>query len=276
MLDFFKTKPLLDENSQRWIFDSFHWCLQHFDGAFFARESRLILPTNAFFPARATSAHELAQTVFDKVREYTGLSHWPFQLVEPQHYQQQHYQISAPLQVVRGTRQNPAVHQGLLQDPNQQLHISYDPVQMNQPQVMVSNYVTMLASHLAGLAGQLPPGGAEHRLPAIEVLAIFMGFGVMFANTAYAFRGGCSSCHNHAANRVAVLTEDESVYALALFCQLKGIDNKTVTPQLKSHLRSSYRQAVKNIKGQTTALQQLRQQLPGPATSSETITTQSA
>lgn len=263
MLNLFKTKPLLDDSSRQWIFDSFQWCLENFDGGFFNRDSQLILPTKQFFPARATSAHELAQSVFDKVKEYTGLSHWPFELVQPGQFQQRNYQIKNYPLIVRGTQPNSQPNdsqlKNILQNPGEQLAVSYDPVQMNQPQVMVANYVSTLADYLIGLSNQLPPGGAEHKPPATEMLAIFMGFGVMFANTAYAFRGGCSSCHNHAANRVAVLSEDEATYALALFCQLKGIDNKTVTPQLKSHLRSAYKQAAKEINRQPETLAQLQQ-----------------
>lgn len=257
MLNLFKAKPLLDDSSRQWLYDSFEWALDHFDGQFFAEKSQLILPNNTFFPTRATSVEELADSVFSKVKEYTGLTHWPFELVAPQHYQPKHYQLNQPPLIVRGDTQTAEQNQNMLSNPSERLNVSYDPVQMNQPQVMVANYASMLSNYLIGMSAQMPPGGEDYRAPATEVLAIFMGFGVMFANTAYAFRGGCSSCHNHAANRVAVLTEDEATFALAMFCQLKGIETKTVTPYLKSHLRSPYKQAVKDIKSQPEALERL-------------------
>jgi hypothetical protein len=265
MLSFFKTQPLLDESSSRWIFDAFAWAIEHYDSEFFARDSQLVLPNNAFFPTRANSVDELANSVFEKVSLYSGLTKWPFKLVEPQQYFPQQYQIEHPTAVIRGDKADDTTHQNMLQNPQDKLMVSYDPVQLNQPQVMVANYAAMLAGYLTGLSNQPPPGGEEHRAPAIEILAIFMGFGVMFANTAYAFRGGCGSCHNHAANRTAVLTENEAVYALALFAALKDIDNKTATEHLKKHLRSSYKQAIKQIKSQPEELNRLKAIMPEQA-----------
>jgi hypothetical protein len=256
----------MDEGSRQWLFDSFGWAITHFDADFFANDSKLVLPTNEFFPTRAHSADELANSVFDGVKAYTGLTQWPFQLVAPERYQPQHFQVKNHPLILRGQTQDTSQYSNMLTNPADRLSVSYDPVQMNQPQVMVANYASMLSSYLVGLSNQLPPGGEEYRAPGIEVLSIFMGFGVMFANTAYAFRGGCSSCHNHAANRVAVLTENESVFALALFCQLKDIDTKTVAPQLKKYLRPLYKQAVKEIHSLPDELERLQLLLPGSLT----------
>lgn len=258
MLNLFKSKPLVDETSRQWLFDSFAWALENFDGDFFANESLLILPTNAYFPTRAQSIEELAFSVFERVKEFCGLKHWPFTLVEPQNYVPQNYQLRQPIEVVRSNEANLPSIAGALQNPTDQLPISYDPVQINQPQVMVANYAAMLSSYLIGMSNQLPPGGEDYRLPGIEILAIYMGFGVMFANTAYAFRGSCGSCHNHAANRTAVLSENEAIYALALFGQLKQVPAKDITPHLKKHLRSMYKQAVKQLNDYPEEMERLQ------------------
>jgi hypothetical protein len=258
MISLFKSKPFVDEATSQWLFDAFGWAIQQFDGQFFADKSQLILPTNEFFPNRAKSVEELATSVFDNVSGYCGLTKWPFKLVDPQQYAPQQYQVTQPLLIVRGEDVAAGEGHNMLANQQQPLTVSYDPVQLNQPQVMVANYAAMLSSYLMGLSSQLPPGGEEHRAPAIEILSIFMGFGVMFANTAYAFRGGCASCHDHRANRTAVLTENESIYALAMFCLLKDIDNKTVTPHLKKHLRGMYKQAVKQIQDQSEDFENLR------------------
>jgi hypothetical protein len=152
--------------------------------------------------------------------------------------------------------------QNMLANPQDRFVVSYDPIQIKQPQVMVANYASILASYLMGVAHQAPPGGEDYRGPATEILAIFMGFGVMFANTAYAFRGGCGSCHVHAANRTAILTENEVVFALALFAVLKNVDTKVVTSQLKKHLRPMFKQAVKDIKSQPDELARLQNVMP--------------
>jgi hypothetical protein len=92
-----------------------------------------------------------------------------------------------------------------------------------------------------------------------ELLAVYLGFGLMFANSAFTFRGGCGSCYNPAANRDAYLSEQEATYALAIFAVLKDISNSTVTGHLKSHLRGFYKKAVKEINQRTDDLTRLRE-----------------
>lgn len=81
-----------------------------------------------------------------------------------------------------------------------------------------------------------------------ELLAVFMGFGIMIANSAYTFRGSCARCYDPRANRNAALSEDEAIYCLALFCHLKNIENKRVTRYLKGYLRGSFKKARKQVK----------------------------
>ena len=87
----------------------------------------------------------------------------------------------------------------------------------------------------------------EQYIAMTELIATFLGFGVMLANTSYQFRGGCGSCYNAAANRQTGFSEEEMIYSLALFCQLKGIANKEVLPHLKSYLRTVYKKSVRDI-----------------------------
>jgi hypothetical protein len=70
---------------------------------------------------------------------------------------------------------------------------------------------------------------------------------VIFANTAYQFKGGCGSCNNRNLNRQAALPELETVYALALFSVIKDVDIKPIKKQLKPHLYKPFRQAYKEI-----------------------------
>jgi hypothetical protein len=75
-----------------------------------------------------------------------------------------------------------------------------------------------------------------------------MGFGLFLANSAMtACRGGCSGCGT-SLQKLGYLTEDEFVYALAIFCALKDIQNVEVEPHLKKALRSFFRKAIKEIR----------------------------
>ena len=75
-----------------------------------------------------------------------------------------------------------------------------------------------------------------------------MGFGLFLANSALTVcRGGCSGCGT-SVQTLGYLTEDEFVYALAIFCVLKDIQNTEVEPHLKKTLRPFFRMAVKEIR----------------------------
>jgi len=123
---------------------------------------------------------------------------------------------------------------------------------------MIATYAHILSHHMGRMAKVPPPGGIDYWPQATELLATFLGFGLMFANSAYNFRGGCGSCYNPYAQREAYLSEAETTYALALFCLLKGVPNSAVTPHLKSHLRGVYRKSVKEISANVQGLDRLR------------------
>lgn len=133
------------------------------------------------------------------------------------------------------------------------LPLSYQPQQTLKPEDLSSSFAHLLAQHMVAQSQQLPPGGRDYFIEATEVVAIFMGFGVMMVNSAYAFKGGCGSCYNASANRQASLSENEVVFALAVFCQLKNIPTRQATAHLKPHLRASFKRAVKQIDGDRKA-----------------------
>jgi hypothetical protein len=83
---FFKTKPLIDDTSKMWIFDTFSWCIDQLDGDFFYKNSELILPNNSFYPGSVSSVEEMAETIFTNTTKYSGLTRWPLRLVDNAHF----------------------------------------------------------------------------------------------------------------------------------------------------------------------------------------------
>lgn len=257
MLQIFSPRPLIADDSAQWIMDAAQWVLTHFDREEILNRSRLIQPSNEFFPGRVDSIHSKAQNIFNHTLTYCGLAHWPFQLQAPGAF--------LPID----TQQFPleGLPQGSIERNSEQplaplnsrlpLNISYVPQQVGKPEDLSSSFAHFIAQHAVLQARELPPGGAEYFPEATELLAVFMGFGVMFANSAYTFRGGCGSCYNAAANRQATLSEDEVVFALALYCQLKAIPKSEATRYLKKYLRGSYKKALKQIERHTPALENM-------------------
>jgi len=81
--------------------------------------------------------------------------------------------------------------------------------------------------------------------PAIELSAVFMGFGVFMANAAFA------DARYH-------LNEGEFVHALAMFCLLRKLDPEAVAPHLNPHLRKYLRLAARDLAQYESGFQRLR------------------
>ncbi|WNC70817.1 hypothetical protein RGQ13_11810 [Thalassotalea psychrophila] len=243
----FKTSPLLDNATKNWILDTFSWALREFDLNVFKQDSQLILPIHEFYPGKVNSIEEMAQSVFEHTLKYAGMQHWPIKLVRPDNYQQSPMAKLSFTDGMRGS-QSQIVNSDYSENNNATILVSYNPSQINQPQDLVASFAQAFASILVAQRGVLPPGGEEFVPQAVDLLACFMGFGVMFANTAYQFKGGCGSCYNKYANREVALPEQEMLYCLALFTTLKEIPAKQVATHLKSHLRSDFKKAMKEIK----------------------------
>ncbi|MCW9017429.1 MAG: hypothetical protein OQJ89_10720, partial [Kangiellaceae bacterium] len=81
MLNLFsRNKQLLDEDIIEWIFNCYAWAFEQFDKDVFANETVLVVPDNQHFPGKETTAEGMASLIFDQVKEYAGMSHWPTRL----------------------------------------------------------------------------------------------------------------------------------------------------------------------------------------------------
>jgi len=266
---FFKAKPVIDEESKEWIFDTFLWCIDQLDGDFFKDNSELILPNNSFYPGSASSVEAMADKIFANTLKYAGMTSWPLQLVSADNFSQKPMPQLIFESRLRGEDANVSSKINTHINSDVSSHISYKvegeeitptlapskptidiafhSSQLNQPQDLIAYLAQVQAGILVNQNGMLPPGGKEVLPQTIDLVACFMGFGVIFANTAYQFKGGCGSCNNQNLNRQSALPELETVYALALFCVIKGVDIKPVRKALKSHLTKPFRQAHKEI-----------------------------
>ena len=262
----FKTKPVIDNASQAWIFDSFVWCLEHLDSSFFAKHSRLILPTNEFYPGKSNSINEMATSIFTKTSQYTGMTQWPIKLVLDSNFVEQPMPKLHLDSNMRGDKANirhaiqpnnthiqySIAGETLAPRLNNNINIAFSAEQLNQPQDMIAYLVQvqariLLNQYSASNLNVLPPGGKALSAQSVDLIACFMGFGVVFANTAYQFKGGCGSCNNRNLNRHAALPELETTYALALFCVIKGINLSSFKKTLKKHLQKPFSQAHREI-----------------------------
>ena len=89
------------------------------------------------------------------------------------------------------------------------------------------------------------PGGEELREPAIEMAAIFMGFGVFLANSALR-------------DVRYELNEGELAHALAMFCLLRRLPPESADEYLNPHLRKYLRLAVRDLAQHEASFEKLR------------------
>lgn len=254
LLDLFKSRPVLDEESIVWLYDLYEWALQNFDADIFFNQSILVVPSNQYFPGTANSNSEMAWLIFDKVREYAALKHWPCQLTSNKSCQTQpaRLMLSGSLRDANGIEQKDT-------PPEERLLVLYDPRQVNNPEAIIATFAHTLSHYLATMAETLPPGGEGNWPQATEVLAVFLGFGLMFSNSAFVYRNvTCGSCQPTTVNRQSFLSQYDVTYALAIFAVLKEIPTGQVTKHLKKSLRSFFKKAYKDVSKREKDLDRLR------------------
>ncbi len=243
--------PLLDEAYAGWMFDVYAWALRNFDPVMFRDETLLVTPSNEHFPGRANSQEEMARLIFDRVVAYAGMQHWPLKLLPPESCV---LEPAGEVHIVAGARGTRAV--AAAPSPAS-LTLSYDPDYLNNPEAMIAVFAHTLAHYLGTSTAEPPPGGAENWPHVTELLAVFLGFGLMFANTALVLpRGGC--CGGPVVRRQAYVSQHDITYALAIFAALKDLPPKAVLGHLKKSLHGHFKQALREVKGRyASRLQEL-------------------
>lgn len=213
----------------------FRFALVNFDSEYFNRHTVIVLPNGKYFPDKATNPQQLLDQVFARVCQYAGLAHWPFQLRDIRY---ENLELP-PLLGLPNTRGKGST--AVLASASY-LSVGYEPVMIKQAMDLVASFAKSIAQHYLHQS-QIPLPQSVHNFNvAAELLSIFMGFGVMIANSAYSFRGGCARCYDPRAVRQASLTEEEALIALAYMLRLKKEEIKSVKLSLKSHLYSRLKQ----------------------------------
>jgi len=201
-----KPKPFLDAARREWQFAAFAWLLRNCGGYSKFLDTTLVLPTEDHFPDRGMKGHAAVAALFRRARDHAGMADWPCTVErEPE---ESHEMANAPngIRVITYKR-------GAL-----------------EPVKLVAGFSCDLARFLVETFDEPPPGGEAAHDAAIELAAVFIGFGVFLANAAV----------KQASFR---LSEGELAHALALFCQLREVPLETLDDHLNPHLRKYLRLA---------------------------------
>lgn len=250
-------RQLPDEERIQWQFDTFQWFLRHLTRHRSFDETTLVRPVPEDFPVQA-QGHELAEELFELTREYAGMEDWPCQLQAHGRDPDDTFANS----LVRPVEQQGAA--GTFQaDETGEITITYSADGIDRPMSLVAVFAHELAHYLIGTVDELPPGGVDAEELATDLCAVFMGFGIFQANSAFEFSRNDDAVYSESMARfTGYLTELELAYGLAIFVMAKGLKPRTVKKYLDGNPRRYFRDAVADIKNnRQDQLQRLRQLL---------------
>lgn len=253
MFNFFKPKPVLTDENLFFQIETYKWLMKNFGGDAFYKETSLILPTREFFPTQISSPKEAALETFLQIKKYSGMSEWPCELIE------QEPDIEIQVASTVAIQNVPATPHGTFSSDNESVKISYNPNLTNNPSQLVATLSHELAHYLTATAAEPPPGGWDNWEFATDLAAVFLGFGIFLANSAFSFQQYIDfESQGWSYQRSGYLSEKELIFALAIFCKLKGIENnapaKYLKPNLKKILTNSYRQ----LEGSTELIDEIK------------------
>jgi len=252
----FRSKPLVDDDTKAWIFDTYAWALNNFGSDVFYEDTVLVSPTNDFFPDRSNDPEELVRLIFDRVKKLAGMEEWECELsaqdsdVNP---------VVAPTVVIHNAPKGPAGTFGLKNDNSNIVNITYNPDLISNPEMLIATFAHELSHYLSFIATDLPPGGEDAVEPATDLIAVFIGFGIFLANTAFTYESYTSvDAQGWSVQSQGYLSQDDLVYILSIFCVLKGISISSVEPLLKKSLRLNFKIAMKDVLGSPEEIERLR------------------
>lgn len=217
-----RAKSFLDSARRDWQFAAFAWLLRNCGGYPRFLETLLVLPTEQHFPAGGAGGHAGVAALFRRVREHAGMADWPC-IVEP---------------LPDSTPSPRTTHDDRIRV------IRYHPARC-QPMTLVSHFAHELARYLVESFEEPPPGGPSLQDPAIDIAAVFMGFGVFMANSSVETADWD-------------LNEGELGHALAIFCLLRKVEPATIEEHLNPHARKYLRLAALDLEQQDHHFQGLR------------------
>lgn len=238
-------RRLVEKEIEDWIIES--WRRLH--GRLGPERSIVLasiaLPKPGVFGAPADCDEATGSMIFETVKHLAGLESWPVEL--------ESFESLQPDQVSEYVFLSPEQSQpaGLFTSGESNVPIiRYDIGQVRRPMDLVATFAHELAHYLL-LATGLDTGemGEEAEL-LTDLGAVYMGFGVFQANSAFEFSGhqGFTGT-GWASRRQGYLSENSLLLATALFVRITGTDPDEVEPYLKDRLRKNWKKAIRQIDG---------------------------
>ncbi len=236
----FKPKPILDPDEQDWHVACWAWLLRHGEGRQRLIDTPLVLPNEDFFPGLSSGTDDLAERLFDRVKQLADMEDWPTRLVAQD---ERPDQLSPTTHLVHSGQAA-----GSFTPTGNTAEISYDPKHIKAPVTLVATFAHELAHYLNGGFPEHPPGGVDFNEPATDVTAIYLGFGLFGANSTFTFSQVTNfDSQGWSRQSLGYLSEAEWAFGLAMFCVLGEKPVDALKPRLKPHIWRDVQRAARQI-----------------------------
>jgi len=239
----FGPKRPLNADEWEWQLASFKWLIIEFGGIGENPDNKLILPNDEFFPTTSVDQSQKAQEIFERVKTLSGMAEWSTRLVQGE---QTREMLLSSGQLVKHDSHAPAGEYRLMETPDGQLYaqISYNPSQLGDPAKLIATFAHELSHYLMSTAKTAPPGGWEVHELTTDLCAVYLGFGIFMATSAWNFE---SSNDGWQYQRQGYLNEPMLITAMVIWETLAGRDPLGALPYLKPHLAKDTKRAAKYI-----------------------------
>lgn len=232
---------LVDRDVEAWIVEGFERLHEKLGAEKPLGQTPLVLPSPGIFIIEGETDREKAQSIFRKVAEFAGMADW--------HVELEGFETAGMQQVSEYHFLTPQAAQaaGTFSTEGNSVVIRYDLALVKQPQNLIATFAHELSHYL--LAGYLPDSfeDQDHEL-LTDLTAVYMGFGVFLANTAFEFEGNQGFAGTGwVSRRTGYLSEDTLLAALALFVRLGAHDPGQAKPYLKSGLAKRFDKGLRQI-----------------------------
>lgn len=261
MLDILKSGTSLGRGEVDLFFRTFAWMFKAMGGLGASRVSGPIFPTTGYFALQGAKNHEWAEEIFKWVKIYSGMPDWRATLQQGarkkvipagQLFWSPKSNAGFGRQGLGGTSQFQQMRQAV---GGQSINIIYHPELLNDPTALIAKLACDTAFHVKmGLKGT-PPEGWNSPEELTELTAIHNGFGVFLANSLLdpaTERGKLP--HGWRSRRQSYLSQDEVLFALAIFCYMTGTPTPLVLSHLRHPLRDSYSRAARTVNAKSYKL----------------------
>ncbi|QIA65375.1 hypothetical protein GT360_17705 [Vibrio astriarenae] len=242
MFSLFKPRSVLVGSDLDFQIETYKYLMKYFGGESFYTKTKLVLPTDEFFPDSVSSEDEIASKTFHQVKKHSGMCLWPCQLIAQEPDPNRH--LGGTLLI----RNAPSLPRCTYSLGEEGAEITFNPNLLRNPVMMVALFANRLAFYLTQELTESPPGGWSNLGYANDITAVFLGFGIFSVNSVFNFQQfSDGEIIGWMSERNGCLSDVELLFALAIFCKLKGINPVVAASHIKPALRKIFYNCIKQI-----------------------------